>query len=352
MRQPYRMLTLGLALCAVVALAGALVLLNRSHSADVDAEVGKWLLTVAAALVLTGALSMVVKQIDQRRSERQAWQEILNDLVAANQKLVVARVRLQAHQSAKTYQEQLAEVMGARVEVRRIGALDIVNRDRSLSDQITAMRHYLDDLGREYAAGYLPASRQQRLDEVWLDEQMKEANKGNGAPELPEWLAQPTKAWLVLTNAARFPRLGALLDDGAFPVDTFRTNYKLAKECLEIHAGFGEPPIESWTYRGDKLANRATEFATLHAKSLARDRLGQEILELADQLRIACAASKPDSGSIQEMTVDLGKLTSSAVAYVYADPEAKDAAADQAAATTSEVEASPAAPPRRVGTDV
>jgi hypothetical protein len=130
MRQPYRLLTLGLALCAVAALVGALVLLNRSHTADVDAEVGKWLLTASAALVLTGALSMVVKQIDQRRSERQAWHEILNDLVAANQKLVLARVRLQAHQSAKTYQEQLAEVMAARVEVRRIGALDIVNRDR------------------------------------------------------------------------------------------------------------------------------------------------------------------------------------------------------------------------------
>jgi hypothetical protein len=63
--------------------------------------------------VLTGALSMVVKQIDQRRSERQAWHDILNDLVAANQKVILARIRLQAHQSAKTYQEQLGEVMGA-----------------------------------------------------------------------------------------------------------------------------------------------------------------------------------------------------------------------------------------------
>jgi hypothetical protein len=68
----------------------ALVLLHRSHTAGVDAEAGEWLLTVAAALVLTGAFSMVVKQIDQRRSERQAWHDILNDLVAANQKLILA----------------------------------------------------------------------------------------------------------------------------------------------------------------------------------------------------------------------------------------------------------------------
>ncbi len=168
MRQPYRLLTVGLALCAVAALAGALILLNRSHTGNVDAQLGNWLLTVAAALVLTGALSMVVKQIDQRRSERQAWHNILNDLVAANQKLALARVRLQAHRSARTYQEQLAEVMAARVEMRRIGAIDLVNSDPSLTGWITAMKDYLDALGHEFAAGYLHAARQQRLDEVWL----------------------------------------------------------------------------------------------------------------------------------------------------------------------------------------
>jgi chromate transport protein ChrA len=102
MRQPYRLLTLGLALRAVAAVVGEFILLDRSRTADVGAEVGKWLLTVAAALVLTGALSMVVKQIDQRRSERQAWHGVLNDLVAANQKFVLAWVRLQAHRSART----------------------------------------------------------------------------------------------------------------------------------------------------------------------------------------------------------------------------------------------------------
>src|SRR5690242_20731638 len=176
MRQPYRLLTFGLALCAVAALAGALMLLHRSHTVADDAEVGKWLLTEAAALVLTGALSMVVKQIDQRRSAREAWHSILSDLVAANQKIILARVRLQAHRSARTYQEQLAAVMDARVEVRRIGAIDIVNRDRSLPQQITAMREYLDALGQEFAAGYLHAARQQRLDEAWLTDQMKAAN--------------------------------------------------------------------------------------------------------------------------------------------------------------------------------
>ncbi len=378
MRQPYRLLTLGLALCAVAALVGALVLLHRSHTADVDAEVGKWLLTVTAALVLTGALSMVVKQIDQRRSERQAWHEILNDLVAANQKVVLARVRLQAHQSAKTYQEQLAEVMAARVEVRRLGALDIVNRDTALGWQITKMREYLDALGQEYAAGYLQASRQQRLDEVWLTSQMNAANDGSGAPELPDRLAGPMKAWLLLRDATQFPRLAALLDDGAFPIDTFRTNYKLAKEGLEMHAGFGDPPIKSRVYRGIKLANRAKDFANSHAEQLTTDDLGTRITNLAHQLKEACKPRHvdqeqyPDWGedlnqypdrdwdqdlhaTIRAKTVDLGKLTSSAVARVYSDREAERAAADKSSDATPEGKAHPATPPRslrRVGTDM
>jgi FtsH-binding integral membrane protein len=110
MRQTYRLLTIGLLVCATAATAGALVLLQRSSTVDADAEVGKWLLTVAAALVLTGVLSMVVKQIDQRRGEREAWHAALHDLVAANQTVMLARLRLVAHRSALTYQDTAAVV--------------------------------------------------------------------------------------------------------------------------------------------------------------------------------------------------------------------------------------------------
>jgi hypothetical protein len=87
-----------------------------------------------------------VKQIDQRRSEREAWHTVLNDLVAANQTVVLGRFRLEAHRSALTYQEQLAEFMGARVELRRICAIGIVIGDEQLLGQISAMRKYLDNL--------------------------------------------------------------------------------------------------------------------------------------------------------------------------------------------------------------
>jgi hypothetical protein len=219
--------------------------------------------------------------------------------------------------------------MGARVEVRRIGALDIVNRDRSLSDQITARREYLDELGQEYGAEYLRVARQQRLDEVWLTEQMNAANDGAGAPKLPDELAEPTRAWLLLTDGSRFPRLAALLDEEAFPIDTFRTNYKLAKECLEMHAGFGDPPMESRIYRGEKLAKRAREFAEGHEERLG-DLMGR-VTRSADEVDKACQTKDPDSGETREptkadapdpgeirrTTVQLSVLTAKAVEVVY-----------------------------------
>ena len=243
--------------------------------------------------------------------------------------------------------------MAARLEVHRIGALDIVNSDRSLSGQITAIRKYLDDLGQEYAEGYLDVARQQHLDEVWLTSQMDAANDGSsgGAPELPDRLAGPTRAWLVLNDASQFPRLAALLDEVAFLIDTFRTNYKLAKECLEMHAGFGDPLVDSQQFRADKLAERARTFAGSHKERLGD--LREQVGYWADRLDDAHKASDPHA--IRVATAELGKKTAEAVDRVYPGRQSGRAAANGPAAATAEIEALPATPaptPRPGGTDV
>ena len=101
MRVQYRWLNLVFLTCAVAAAAVGLFLLSRTT--DFGAEAGKWLLSVAVAFAVTGTLSLVMRPIDQRRSEREAWHAVLHDLVAANQKVEMARLRLLAHRSAKTY---------------------------------------------------------------------------------------------------------------------------------------------------------------------------------------------------------------------------------------------------------
>jgi hypothetical protein len=313
MQQPYRWLTIALIAGAVAALGGAVYCLLTAHTVDVHAEVGKWLLTVAAALGLTGALSVAVKQIDQHRSEREAWHTVLNDLVAANQTVTLARVRLQAQRSAKTYQEQLAELMRARIELRRLCAIGIVIGVPPLRKHIIAMQEYLDALGSEYENGYLRVARQQRLDELWLNDQMKAANTGTGAPVLPDPLAEPTQAWLLLQDPKRFPRLAALLDNDAYAIDTFRTNYKRAKARLEERAGFGRRSADAAVESAGRFSKNTKEFVTQHDD--LPDGAGNRIATALDKVGRACQKKDPDA--IETATAELAEAAAEAISTVY-----------------------------------
>jgi hypothetical protein len=318
MQQPYRWLSLALIVCAVAAVGGALYFLLTAHTVDVHAEVGRWLLTVAVAFAVTGALSVVVKQIDQHRSEREAWHTVLNDLVAANQTVTLARVRLQAQRSAKTYQEQLAELMRARIELRRLYAIGIVVGVPPLREHIGAMREYLDALGSEYETGYLRVSRQQRLDELWLDDQMKAAATSTGAPVLPAPLAQPTQAWRLLQDPEGFPRLAALLDDDAYSIDTFRINYKRAKACLEERAGFGSRSADDAVESADRFCNRTKDFAMRRAD--LPDGAGDCIAAAVDNVERACQTK--DLRAIETATAELAEAAADAITAVYSGPSA------------------------------
>jgi hypothetical protein len=316
MRQPYRSLTAVLVLLGVAAFAVALVLLNDSRTADVNAELGKWLLTVAAGLLITGAVSVVVKHIDQRRIDREAWHTVLNDLVAANQTVMLARSRLAAHRSALTYQEQFGELMRVRVELRRISAIGIVVEDRQLRQRVIAMRGYLTALWEEYQAGYLHVARQQRLDELWLTGQMKAAMEGSGEPVLPGRLGEPTEAWRLLEQSARFPRLAALLTSEVFDIDAFRTNYKVAKRALETHAGFRGATRSASAAAGLKLSDRTETFVKLHpglpAKAAERMACGRTAVKLA------CDSLDPHA--IDAAVAELNEATVAAINAAYHAP--------------------------------
>lgn len=320
MRRLYGVLSAGLLALGVIAAGGGIASLASSSKADVNAEIGKWLLTVAAGLVITGALSMVVKQIDQRRGEREAWHAVLNDLVASNQTVTLARLRLLAHQSAKTYQEQLAELMAARVELRRLLGMGILDADPSLRDRIRAMLRYLDDLGREYEKGYLWVSRQQRLDEVWLTAQMDFAKQRKAQPLLPPGLAGPPTAWLLLRRAARFPRLARLLDSDVFKIDAFRTNYKLAKGRLETNAGFNYRRAGSNRAKSArKLSDRAKEFLEKYPN--LPDEVAARLSRGLEELDSECARRRLDRRAIDAATLEVTTAIAQGVDAIFVATE-------------------------------
>ena len=342
MREQYRWLNLVLVICAAAAATAAAVgLFLLSRTADFGTAAGQWLLTLAVAFTVTGALSLVVRQIDQRRSEREAWHAVLHDLVAANQKVEMARLRLLADRSAKTYQQQLGEFMGARVDIRRINAMHIVVEDISLlPEHVEMMKDYLDALGEEYETGYLRVARQQRLDELWLTDRMEAAKEdASVAPSLPEPLAGPTEAWRQLTDPARFPRLAALLDEPVFKIDTFRTRYKLAKNILERHAGFKDRSTNRSADAAQKLSERTKKFM-----EWLPDKDRAELEKLVGDLDVA--RDPPDLLKIDQATFALNKATAKAILDFYGAPPARRVAAatDEAAAVT-DIDGHPASSP-------
>jgi hypothetical protein len=188
-------------------------------------------------------------------------------------------------------------------------AAGIVIGDPELHHRISAMKDYLDALGREYKARYLPVGRQQRLDELWLSDRMKAANTGEGTPALPELLEQPTEAWRQLENRARFPRLARLLRQDVFRIDVFRASYKLAKGHLEMHSGFRDRPIEAAIPSADKLLERTSEFMSSHRDIPAelRTRISDRAHELEQ------ARSQKDRAAIDAATLRLNDVTAEAV---------------------------------------
>ncbi len=335
MQQPYRWLTAILGALGVALAAGAFALLEGASKTDVNAEFGKWLLTVAAGLWITGALSVVVRQIDQRRSERETWHTVRDDLVAANQIVMLARMRLVAHQSARIYQDQLGEFMRARAELRRISALGIVVADRDLHRHIRAMRDYLDALGEEYEAGYLRVERQQRLDELWLTDQMQAANDGTLNPMLPKRLAEPTEAWRQLSDPERFPQLARLLRKDVFLIDAFRSNYKLAKRRLEELAGFEFRPLSDSVHSADKLSKRTKELMSGHPE-LPADVSEPMVLGL----------ETIDRGAIDNVIDELNRVTLEAINTIYAASELEHAVTE---GRQPEAPRTPSALPRKAG---
>lgn len=233
-------LAVALGLLAVaVFVAGALVL--NTSNVDVPGEIGKWLLTMATALAVTGALSAVIKQIDERRARRAAWEMRLNTVISSNHAVVVIRLLLRADKTASAYRDQIAELTRTRAQLRGLQADGAVLEFPELRAAVKAMRRYLDAIGEEYEAGYLAVARQQRIDDERLKQLVEDAaNKAAGVP-LDGDLAAPMSAWDMLADHARFPRLVEFLDDETYEAGTYRTGYTDAKHLLEDCAGIERP---------------------------------------------------------------------------------------------------------------
>jgi hypothetical protein len=196
----------------------------------------------------TGVVSVVVRQSELSRARREAWAELLHELVGAHDEAQMASRLLSAHATAKTYSEQVAALTAVRGTLRRLSSAPVYE-DTDLHESLLAMRRYLKNLIKEYQAKYLPVARQQRLDEEVLSFRLRRLAQTEGAafPTLPVELAEPLPAGRALQDATQFPRLNEFRT--GFKTSAFRRAYETAKPVMQRNAGLSvsraAPPAHS-----------------------------------------------------------------------------------------------------------
>lgn len=162
-----------LALGVVMGVAGALIW--REHG-----ELSRIFVTATVTLIfgalLGGVVSLLIADFDRRRVQRAAEMEfvsnILSDLKAVYDRVDRGRTLIAAHQSAKTYGEQMQGFIDARVKLLAVDrALKFDERGTPLAlvrKEVRKMEKYLHSLTREFVEHYKAISRAQSLYEVKL----------------------------------------------------------------------------------------------------------------------------------------------------------------------------------------
>jgi hypothetical protein len=247
----------------MAALLGIALVATRSPD-DAWREVGKWLLQLSLVFVGTGVVSVVIRQFEVARAQREAWEEMLHQLVAAHDEAQMAARLLSAHATAKTYAEQVKVLTTARVTLRRLASTPEVRKDEPLHASLVTMRKYLKNVIKEYQASYLPVARQQRLDEEVLSYRLKKLAESDGKfPELPIELGKPLPAGLTLEDPDCFPVLNEFRT--AFKTSTFRRAYESAKPVMQVRGGrvptdahgLAHPPAQTVPNSGEGSSARS-----------------------------------------------------------------------------------------------
>lgn len=228
-------LALGLITCLAAGTGMAMVALSAVD--DPMRDIGRWCLQLALVFAGTGVIGVVLRQYELVRARRDAWAEMLHELIGAHDETQMAGRLLEAHATARTYAEQITVLTTTRGTLRRLSSAPQVQDDERLRNALLSMRKYLKEVIKEYQAKYLAIARQQRLDEAVLTERFKRLaeSETSGFPQVPIELSEPLPAGLALQDPRRFPRLNEFRTE--FKASEFRTAYEVAKPIMQRNAG-------------------------------------------------------------------------------------------------------------------
>ena len=228
----------------VLAITLGVIAVAGGHG-DVALELGRGLLTLATVSIIAGLVSVLMRQVDDRRAERSAWEALLGDLIAAYRRVEVAQLLLRADLTASTYRDQFAEIVCARAELRGVTVGRASHDYPGFRDAVKEMRCYIDALGEEYEKNYHQVALQQQWDKQQLRNLSADMTADQAAEVALHQEPDKLSAEQMLRDEDRFPRLIEFLDDKEFRRSRFRSNYKLAMPFLEGRAGISRFPSDA-----------------------------------------------------------------------------------------------------------
>lgn len=154
----------------------------------VDSELKKGLYTGAITLIFGGLLGGLLKillddlsAVRRKRDDAATFvSNVLNDLKSVYDRVERARIVIPAHQSAKTYGDEMRDLIQARVQLKNViralsGRAEGITEETmyGVSGAVNGMETYLECLTDEFKNHYKAISYLQRTYEVQVDSQLK-----------------------------------------------------------------------------------------------------------------------------------------------------------------------------------
>jgi len=188
---------------------------GQSSPNELLLDMGKTGASLSLITVIGGLVQWILKDRElsnQKKEEKITfYRNVLNDLKVVYDKVERARLLIEAHRTAKTYGEQMRELIGGVVNLHNIKRAlnpEFPKLAEELRPSINAMNSFIKDLLNEYRDNYKHISVLQQIDE----QQKKRLIEEQGDKEDSELSQEeiPSRAWEEIRD---LPYLKALRDD-------------------------------------------------------------------------------------------------------------------------------------------
>ncbi len=181
-------------------------------------EMGKTGATLSLITVIGGLVQWILKDVDVRRQREKEklnfYRNVLSDFKSVYDKVEKARLLIEAHRTAKTYGEQMRELIDGVVilhNIKRALNPEFPKLKEELKPYIRGMNLFIKGLLNEYRDNYKRISVLQEIDEkrktILKEERAKHSKLDITSNDIP------SGAWEQMKI---LPKLGALRDDRKF----------------------------------------------------------------------------------------------------------------------------------------